>query len=260
MRKGKPVFHSKPHCDKGALPFAKRMQHIRPNVFIAQPRRDSSKPLLQVVYETQWVATPYGCKTLYGSTSGLAVDVGRNSLMAYSLEVGAEYVFFVDDDVVVPFDGFQKLYHAAKYQNHLIVGGVVTGKNIEPALPMTSCVDDEGHVFIPELSYLASGPEALVSINWMTGFACLLISTKVLKMMLEEKPNEPFCVMSMDEYGNIACGEDMWFIQRAMNLGVGVKVHRGVQCRHYDIASGKHWGGCVENKYYLNVDGKPVSS
>lgn len=259
MGKGKLVFYSKSSYHNLAFPIAKRMQKIRPNVFIAQPRRDNSKPLLQVVYESPWVVTPYACKTLYGTTSGLPVDVGRNSLMTYSLQVGAEYLFFVDDDVVVPFDGFQKLYHAAKYQNNLVVGGVVTGKNIEPALPMTSCVDDEGHVFIPDLSY-KDGAEALVPINWMTGFACLLISTKVLKMMLEEKPNEPFCVMAIDENKNVTCGEDMWFIHRVMNLHVDVKVHRGVQCRHYDISSGKYWGGCVESKYYLNVNGEPILS
>ncbi len=244
---------------KSQLPIVKRLQKIRPNVFIAQPRRDKQTPLIQIIYESPWVVTPHGCKTLYGTTSGMSVDVARNALMITALQMGAEFIFFVDDDVVIPFDGFQKLYHAAKYQNNLIIGGVVTGKNIEPALPMTTRVNDDGHVYIPDLSY-KDGAEAIVPVNWMTGFGCLLISTTVLKMMLKEKPDEAFCVMAEDEQGRIICGEDMWFINRVMELNVDVKVHRGVQCRHYEISSGKYWGGCVESAYYLNVNGKPVLS
>lgn len=237
--------------------FGDKLKKVLPNVFIAQPRRNSGVPLLQVVYESPYVVTPYACKTLYGSTSGLAVDEGRNCLMQHALQCQAEYVFFVDDDVVLPYDGFQKLYHAARSQNILIVGGVVTGKHIDPALPMTSCINTDRHVYIPDLSF-TDGSDALVDVNWMTGFACLLVSTKVLRAMIDDDPNMPFCRMVFDENKNVACGEDMWFIQRALSLGFRVVVHRGVQCRHYDLATGRFWGGCAEGKYFLNVDGRAV--
>ena len=245
---------------KSQLPIAARLSKISPNVFIAQPRRDKQQPLIQIVYQSPWVVTPHACKTLYGTTSGMPVDAARNALMITALKLGAEYIFFVDDDVVVPYDGFHRLYHAAKYENNLVVGGVVTGKNIEPALPMTWCVSDDMHVYIPKLSYIKEGPEALVPINWVTGFGCLLISMKIIEMMLAEKPFEPLCVMAMDANGEVICGEDMWFMNRLRNLSVAVKVHRGVQCRHYDISSGKYWGGSVESLYYLNVNGKSVLS
>jgi hypothetical protein len=97
-------------------------------------------------------------------------------------------------------------------------------------------------------------------VNWLTGFACLMIHAGVLKRMLDEKPDEPFCWFQMAEDGSVECGEDMWFCHRCLNLDIPVKVHRGVQCRHYDVETMQYWGGHPGSKYYLNKDGKPVLS
>jgi hypothetical protein len=133
-------------------PLKNKVAQLKPNVFIAQPRRDASKPLLQIVYESAWVVTPFACLTRYGSTNGLDISTARNQLMHYALNNGAEYIWFVDDDTVVPYDGLQKLYYAAKTLGHPVVGGVVTQKHINPPLPMTARLKDD-RVYIPDLSY-----------------------------------------------------------------------------------------------------------
>jgi len=246
---------SRPHGIVPTSPLKDKVAKLKPNVFIAQPRRDASRPLIQVVYETDWVMTPFACRTRYGSTNGLDISTARNQLMHYALNSGAEYIWFVDDDTVVPYYGFQKLYYAAKMLGHPVVGGVVTQKLIDPPLPMTACLKDD-RVFIPDLSYA----DELADVNWLTGFACLMIHVVVLKRMLAENPDEPFCWFQVGADGAVECGEDMWFCHRCFNLDIPIKVHRGVQCRHYDLATMRYWGGHSGSKYYLNKDGKPVLS
>ena len=120
------------------------MKTLRPNVFIAQPRRDAKRPLPQLVHDAEYVGAPFACITKYGITDGLPVDQARNDLMHHALRMGAEYIWFVDDDTVVPYDALYKLHGAARL-GYPIVGGVVTGNAWSPrspswpALPTTGC-------------------------------------------------------------------------------------------------------------------------
>ena len=235
-----------------------RVKALRPNVFIAQPRRDAKRPLPQLVHDAEYVGAPFACITKYGITDGLPVDQARNDLMHHALRMGAEYIWFVDDDTVVPYDALYKLHGAARL-GYPVVGGVVTGKHVEPSQPFVACVADE-LLYVPDVSPRPDLPtrEALVEVTWITGFACLLIHTDVLRRMLAEDPSLPFAWFFYDKRGYAEVGEDTYFCRRCINLGIPIVVHRNVHCRHYDLDTGQYWGGDPAALYYLHREGQRV--
>lgn len=225
-------------------PFGDTIKNLAPNIFIAQPRRDASLPLLQNLPQVQGLAWPYGATIRYGSTNALDTVEARNALINKALEDNAEYLWFVDDDTVIPFHGLAQLFYAARLQGYPVIGGVVPLKQ-DPLLPVTTCVKDD-RLYYPDLSYA----DIIVPCNWVTGFACLLINTDVFRQMLKADPDMPF-VWPTATAGETPIGEDGWFCHRCHRLNIPIMIHRAVQCRHYNLQTRQYWGGHKSLEYFL---------
>lgn len=226
----------------------KRIDAMLPNIFIAQPRRDASQPFLQDLSNTDQVVRPVAAKLTVAVTDGLRVDRARNELVKGAMESNAEFIWFVDDDTVIPFDGLHKLYHAALQGGHPVLSGVVWQKELDPLMAALCCVKDR-RFYVPDLS----PKDELIEVNWFVGAACLLIQMDVFKKMLNASPKEDFFRLFTNDDGHVLCGEDMYFCHRCSELGIPIKAHRGVQCRHYDIKTMRYWGGDPKATYHLNT-------
>ena len=226
-------------------PFGTAIQDLAPNIFIAQPRRDASQPLLQNLPQMEGLAWPYGTIIRYGSTDGLNTVEARTALIQKALDDNAEYLWFVDDDTVVPFHGLAQLFYAARMHSYPVIGGVVPLKQ-DPLLPVTICSKDN-RLYYPDLSYA----DEIVPCNWVTGFACLLIHCDVFRRMQADDPGMPI-VWATANLRETPIGEDGWFCHRCHRLKIPIMIHRAVQCRHYDLATKRYWGGEGTLEYYLS--------
>ena len=159
-------------------------------------------------------------------------DIGqaREVLAETAISHGCRYLFFLDDDVVVPSDCLLKLTSLLN-QNMPDIGkvGAVTG------IYTTKDAASSPHV------YFKMGEGA--SWHWKVGTTfevancgagCLLIDLDTLKKL--PKPwfkftAEPNCMI----------GEDIHFCELLRTHGYKLLAHGGVLCKHYSVAEQKFY-------------------
>lgn len=143
----------------------------------------------------------------------------RNRLVLDALSIGADYIWFVDDDLEVPHDALQRLYAHDKD----IVGGWYPKKT--PVLESASLIkvgDSKGPVPLDS--------KGLVNIDWALTSGCTLIKTEVFKNM-----KYPWF------YTNIKHTEDTYFTNLATENGYKVWLDADIKAVHIDRSTGKRY-------------------
>ena len=160
---------------------------------------------------------------------GKPVDVARNELVGYARKVGAKYIFFIDDDVLVPHNALIRLFG--------LKTGVATGvyyTKTRPSVPVILKKDrpagfeDWKYGDVVEVDYCGAG--------------CLLIDMDVFDAIEKKFPDTEFFRYNrgrpdiVEERGHI--GEDVWFCDLATKCGYPIMCDTGVQCGHEDAGEG----------------------
>lgn len=161
----------------------------------------------------------------------------RNQLVKMALKNKRKYIWFVDDDIILPGSCFVRLLHAIEnYPNAGAIGGIYVTKT-DPAWPLiferlgdTPMVRFKlGHVFPVE----------------GIGTGCMLIKTEVFSKLPEPwfefacqipKDGENW---STDQDNPSACGsmflgEDLGFCKKLNGIDYKVLAHGGILCGHID--------------------------
>ena len=149
---------------------------------------------------------------------GYTVPDARNMVMHTALTEGYDYVFFVDDDVLIPQLALVELLHA----NKDIIGGVYHRK-YAPLESVSMIANADGAPAIADNYTIGDIIPALVLSS-----GCTLISRKVIEAM------EPPWYKSFTIAGSPALTEDTYFTGKALELGFTSYLHTGVQCLHID--------------------------
>lgn len=166
------------------------------------------------------------------------VEVGeaRNMVVEHALNINATYIWFIDDDVIVPPYAAQRLGYALD----------TTGPKLYPDSKIMAC----GGIYMSkeELStpvvYKENGQGA--TWNWKVndvfevasiGTGCLMIATEVFRHL--EKPYFKTVegYVKMDD-GSVGCQkmtDDIWFCNKVRAAGFKILAHGGVLCGHYDV-------------------------
>lgn len=203
---------------------------ISPYVVVAQPRRVEEETPAQNFegnnIHVHFLGHSHGFVNIYNQK----VDVARNYLMEAVLESGAEYLFFVGEDTVVPYDGFAMLHATSKKYPDAIITGVYYIK-LSDAMIM---VRRNNHIVVPNVD-----PGQILE-SWLTGMDCMLIPTKILRKIKDADPEVPFCCIGNNIEDIPFVGEDAFFTYRARALGIPILVDTNVQCLHVDLATGKY--------------------
>ena len=175
---------------------------------------------------------------------GQEVGAARNEVVEYALKTQAGYVFFVDDDVLIPAHAFCALMgRLAEFTDEKreekgknIVGGVYFCKG-HPIWPLvfTDTVEPCDQSWYGQPPHLR---ECL-----FTGMGCTLIPTQAFRDVEPPwfvTPNDP---NPADPMGPMIRGtEDAVFCAKARAAGWRIWADTGVQCYHLDFGAQKFFG------------------
>jgi len=157
---------------------------------------------------------------------GHNIDILRNALVEMALKTDdCTHVFFLDSDVIMPPFGLMRLVR----RDLDIVSGVYTMR-APPYVPLT--IKRPRNVKTGEKMYnyyFEITEELLGKIvpADATGAGCLLIKREVL-----EKMGPPWFQVTPKQHGLSAVGEDLFFFDKAIDMGYKPMLDISVQCGH----------------------------
>ena len=171
---------------------------------------------------------------------GMPIDVTRDSMVKTVLDLGFEWIFFLDSDVILPKDALQNLIS----HNLPLVSGLYKAKKPNGffwAAWMKGKTPEGKEAFVP----IASWTDRLFQVD-VIGCGCMLINRKVFEG-IRAKTDLPFFLWSKDRdpqllkklnipstlmpvMGEIS--EDFWFCLLAHHCGFPVVADGNVLCGH----------------------------
>jgi SAM-dependent methyltransferase len=165
-----------------------------------------------------------------GEATGQPYDMGRNTLAKMALEMDAEWLFFLDSDVVVPPDCLEKLMALG----HPLVSGIYHRRRV-PFGPALWMENDKG------VEMLRDYPKTAPFSVDLAGAGCLLIHNSILKRLPVTREN-PWFLWTIDKKPRPeGCSEDFYFLRRCRKeLDIRPLAHPLVECEHLGLfMSGK---------------------
>ena len=155
---------------------------------------------------------------------GYTVDANRNTLAQEAVDDGYDYIFFVDNDVVLPSDALAKLLEirvdivSGIYRSHQQMGDFTQLSKYGETIN-----------YLPEDSYTSAEFDAMDSTRVEVrggGAGCMLISTAALKRI-----GKPWFKWTEYESGG-TLSEDLWFCEQAHDADVPIYADPRVRCGH----------------------------
>ena len=157
------------------------------------------------------------------------VHFGRNECVKQALELGVNYIFFLDSDIKFPPGILNRLLG---YRQDLV--GVVVTKRVPPYNPCVyrgrKKMQDSDEIGWTWLSEIGTGLQEIDGI----GMAATLINMNVFK-----KLKEPWF------YFTESLGEDLHFCERIQKLGYKLYCDTDIQCLHEGEIEFKGWNDFV---------------
>lgn len=160
--------------------------------------------------------------------AGMPYDMARNVACMRTLESGAEWLFFLDSDVIPPRDAVPRLMAHKKP----IVSGIYCRRSPPCSVP----------VMIKDGSWMTSfPPQGLFEVD-LVGAGCLLIHRTVLEQLPPLDPGHHWFSWRVDMKGTPGMvdgeclSEDFSFCVHARRHGFPVLVDPTIQCKHIGFA------------------------
>lgn len=182
--------------------------------------------------------------TTTGQVKTGEIDALRNWFVEQAQSQNCKYLFFLDEDVVVPPHSLrQLLYQMEQHPEISVIGGVYCSKT-DPPEPLVFNGNGAGPYWDWKVGecFEVSG----------LGMGCTIIRLSALDLI--EKPY----FKTVDDASKFLDGkaemeawtEDLYFCERVTESGGHCYVDSAVMCAHYDLKSMK--------PYFLRADSRPV--
>lgn len=193
-------------------------------------------PIQFVMSHMNWTP-PLNVSMAYMVKMNMLSSHARQVMTMEAIRAGAEYIFYVDDDTLIPPLGLYTLYNFMEQNPHAgAVSGVYTTRE-NPNEPLIYQAHGEGCSWDFEM-----GPGAKPEPIFGAGAGCLLARVSSIKSWMEANPGVPIWADEKDlpseNKQSVMWGHDVRFC-RLLNLhGHPVYVDGKVLCGHYDIKTG----------------------
>ena len=181
---------------------------------------------------------PFGMDWTEFRVDGMLVADARNAACQYALDNNFEFVFFLDDDVIVPTGALQQLANKIlNYPEVDVMSGVYCSK-CDYATPLIY-KDDVSHAH-----WQWTIGEMLIDGIKGFGMGCTLIRTSLLQRMAHSKDNPWFKTTEKvevidDKVINTNETEDFYFLTRARKeCNSKLAVDTSILCNHIDKKTG----------------------
>jgi hypothetical protein len=181
----------------------------------------------------QMLQMPAAVDSHLESPWGFNVPDSRNVIVDKAFEMKADYIFFVDDDTIVPRNALVQLFHHLNNNPEALMAGGTYYRKYQPleSVPMLEAPDTTPY------AQDAFAPIGEVIHNCLVlPSGCTLIDMELFRRL--EKPYyEAFTVE-----GRAATTEDTIICQKARNVGSDIILDTGIQCLHIDKSNGTIYG------------------
>jgi GT2 family glycosyltransferase len=181
-------------------------------------------PIEATVYQNHLAAVANAARnfdlTYVGTTDKLYTHTASNLLVEGALEHCNDYVFFTENDMLLPFDVVKRLYDAIQKTNLDACAGLyfLRGDGTQPCLYNVNPDKTNKYGFIPVLLV----PEGELFTIDCPGMGCVLFKTDTFR-----KIEPPWFDLKEGKYG-----QDIFFWRKAYDNGIKCGVDTSVQCGH----------------------------
>lgn len=164
--------------------------------------------------------------------AGLPFDHARNKAVQSAIDMGADWVFFLDSDVIAPPDCIPRLMS----HQQPIVSGVYCRRSSPAGVP----------VMLKDGKWIEELPSqpSLMEVD-LVGAGCLLIHTSVLRQMQPSREGKHWFDWRADMHNILPDGtcmsEDFVFCLNAkQNHGIPILVDTSVTCQHVGLFAAEY--------------------
>lgn len=196
-------------------------------------RANGLVPIQFVLAHMNWTP-PLNVSIAYMVKMNMLSSHARQVMTMEAIRAGAEYIFYVDDDTLIPPLGLYTLYNFMEQNPHAgAVSGVYTTRE-NPNEPLIYKEHGAGCAWDFEM-----GPGANPEPIFGAGAGCLLARVSAIKAVMEANPGVPVWADEKDmpsaDKRSVMWGHDIRFC-RLLNLqGFPVYVDGRILCGHHDI-------------------------
>jgi GT2 family glycosyltransferase len=172
------------------------------------------------------------------------IATARNNMAITALERGVKYLFFIDDDVLIPGPIPRRLINFMENNDDVDAITGIYGTKTAPPEPLIFAGDPDNTG-----AYWDWRMGEIFPI-WGAGLGCCLIRVSAF-----EKIEEPFFAFTEDNDGlNVSTvGEDLYFFRKLAAAGGKVMADGAALCAHMDRDSDKVYSLWKESKPYKNA-------
>jgi len=149
------------------------------------------------------------------------VHIGRAEVVKKAIMYGAEYLMFLDDDMLPPYDIISRLYN---YQKDYISG--IAYKRNEPYFPCIFTGKNKSGVWMPDTRL----KQGLIKVD-ITGLSCAMIKMDIIKNLISKLGDEKIKKRGGLFYFN-RYGEDFNFTEELKKNGIDIFVDSNMIVDH----------------------------
>ena len=203
-----------------------------PLIIIATPTRQENDP---IAADLSNMLLLRGYRTEPFRIHGHMVDYARTLLTQYALEKEADYILFLDDDIIPPIDGLCKLI--TNITNNKNIGAVSGDYYLkgEPSYSVHLQLDPKTGI-VSELESITKEND-LIENNWLIGLGFALIDLNFFK-----QARQPWFKCHSKNNKEIDINEDAHCTELLFQNGYKVLIDRSIQCLHVDYKNKKIYG------------------
>jgi GT2 family glycosyltransferase len=217
------------------------------------------------------IFTPRGYDLKPLTTWGMRTDEARNFVVQKALEGGANWVFFVDDDMILPKMALRDLLEIATTNDWAIVGGDyplkknpyesaslvyvnidTKGAAISPAVEVDNkyCIVPAAYdsQLVEDFDFQGEKRQA-IKVNGILATGCMLIRADVLRKMGGDWFREYRKELAPGVTEMIRT-DDAPFTTRAVELGFTPRLIPSIKCQHVDFKNKRVYGSKTEGVDY----------
>lgn len=171
---------------------------------------------------------PQGVDADINIVEGYQIPFARNRIVQHALELDADYVFFIDADMIFPPDTLKRLL------NHNVdIVNALAFRRTSPHYPCIFSWDEENECYIT--ADYSSSKTSLMKVD-ACGMPCILIKTEVFKKM-----KQPWYY-----YRDNLFSSDLTFCWEASKLGYDINIDTFLKIGHIGEEV------IIDESFYLN--------
>lgn len=187
--------------------------------------------------DTTTVAWSFGLRNLIVpgnfpicAVAGMPYDMARNTVCVETIRSGADFLFFLDSDVIPPRDAILRLMTHDKP----VVSGIYCRRSPPVGVP----------VMMKNGQWINSfPPNTLIDVD-VVGAGCLLIRRDLLLTLPPQRPGSHWFDWRVNQMGFLpkeeCMSEDYTFCLAVRRMGIPILVDTSIQCKHIGLAQSLH--------------------